>query len=100
VTDAAATTATTAAAKPGAAQPASPHAGPMAAANVLIEALPYIRRFFGSTIVVKYGGNAMTDPALAASFAADIVLLQSVGIRVVVVHGGGPQIGELMDRLG
>jgi acetylglutamate kinase len=95
-----ATTATTAASKPGAAQPASPHAGPMAAANVLIEALPYIRRFFGSTIVVKYGGNAMTDPSLASSFAADIVLLQSVGIRVVVVHGGGPQIGELMDRLG
>jgi acetylglutamate kinase len=86
--------------KPGAASPASPHAGPMAAANVLIEALPYIRRFFGSTVVVKYGGNAMTDPALAASFAADIVLLQSVGIRVVVVHGGGPQIGELMGRLG
>jgi acetylglutamate kinase len=97
VTDAAAPPA---GAKPGAAVPASPHAGPMAAANVLIEALPYIRRFFGSTIVVKYGGNAMTDPGLAASFAADIVLLQSVGIRVVVVHGGGPQIGELMARLG
>jgi acetylglutamate kinase len=72
----------------------------VATAEVLIEALPYIREFWGSTVVVKYGGNAMTDPALADSFAADVVLLQSVGIRVVVVHGGGPQIGELMDRLG
>ena len=73
---------------------------PEIAADVLIEALPYIRRFWGATIVVKYGGNAMTDPELALRFAEDIVLLQSVGIRVVVVHGGGPQIGELMERLG
>ena len=86
--------------KPGAAAPAS-HAGPaMATAEVLIEALPFIREFWGRTIVVKYGGNAMTDPSLADSFAADIVLLHSVGIRVVVVHGGGPQIGDLLDRLG
>ena len=86
--------------KPGASAPES-HAGPaMATAEVLIEALPFIREFWGRTIVVKYGGNAMTDPALAESFAADIVLLHSVGIRVVVVHGGGPQIGELLDRLG
>ena len=69
-------------------------------AGVLIEALPYIRRFFGATIVVKYGGNAMVDPDLADRFAEDIVLLQAVGIRPVVVHGGGPQIGELMARLG
>lgn len=69
-------------------------------AGVLIEALPYIRRFMGTTIVVKYGGNAMVDADLAARFAEDIVLLQAVGIRPVVVHGGGPQIGELMARLG
>ncbi len=69
-------------------------------AGVLVEALPYIRRFFGTTVVVKYGGNAMVDPDLAARFAEDIVLLQAVGIRTVVVHGGGPQIGELMARLG
>ena len=69
-------------------------------AGVLIEALPYIRRFYGATIVVKYGGNAMVDPDLAERFAEDIVLLQAVGIRPVVVHGGGPQIGDLMARLG
>ncbi len=69
-------------------------------AGVLIEALPYIRRFFGATVVVKYGGNAMVDPDLADRFAEDIVLLQAVGIRPVVVHGGGPQIGDLMARLG
>lgn len=86
--------------KPGSSAPAEPPARHVAAAEVLIEALPYIRRFWGSTIVVKYGGNAMTDPALAQSFAADIVLLQAVGLRVVVVHGGGPQIGDLMARLG
>lgn len=69
-------------------------------ASVLIEALPYIREFFGTTVVVKYGGNAMTDTDLALRFAEDIVLLHSVGIRPVVVHGGGPQIGDLMERLG
>ncbi len=69
-------------------------------ASVLVEALPYIRQFRGATVVVKYGGNAMTEPALAQQFAADIVLLASVGIRPVVVHGGGPQIGDLMARLG
>jgi acetylglutamate kinase len=77
-----------------------PSAGHLATTEVLIEALPYIRRFWGHTIVVKYGGNAMTDPVLADTFAADVVLLHSVGIRVVVVHGGGPQIGDLMARLG
>lgn len=69
-------------------------------AELLVEALPYIRRFRGRIVVVKYGGNAMTDPELARTFAEDVVLLQSVGIKPVVVHGGGPQIGALMDRLG
>lgn len=69
-------------------------------AEVLVEALPYIRRFRGATVVVKYGGNAMVDPALAARFAEDVVLLHAVGLRPVVVHGGGPQIGDLMARLG
>jgi acetylglutamate kinase len=69
-------------------------------AAVLIEALPYIRRFWGTTVVVKYGGNAMTDPALAEQFAEDVVLMHSVGMHVVVVHGGGPQIGEVMAKLG
>ncbi len=69
-------------------------------AQVLLEALPYIQRFRASVIVVKYGGNAMVDPALAASFADDMVLLRAVGLRPVVVHGGGPQIGELLGRLG
>jgi acetylglutamate kinase len=69
-------------------------------AHVLIEALPYIRRFKGKTIVVKYGGNAMIDERLKNSFARDIVLLKLVGINPVVVHGGGPQIGSLLQRLG
>ncbi|HWP01110.1 MAG TPA: acetylglutamate kinase [Methylococcus sp.] len=69
-------------------------------AHVLIEALPYIRRFKGKTIVVKYGGNAMIDEGLKHGFARDIVLLKLVGINPVVVHGGGPQIGELLKRLG
>ncbi|MEY2463430.1 MAG: acetylglutamate kinase [Acidimicrobiaceae bacterium] len=73
---------------------------PTQRAQVLIEALPYIRRFAGSTIVVKYGGHAMTDPHLASLFADDIVLMHAVGIRPVVVHGGGPQISDLMERLG
>jgi len=67
--------------------------------QVLVEALPYIRAFHGDIIVVKLGGNAMVDADLARRFAEDIVLLQSVGIRPVVVHGGGPQIGELLGRL-
>lgn len=68
-------------------------------AQVLSEALPYIQKFAGRTIVVKYGGNAMTDEDLKASFAKDIVLMQAVGMRPIVVHGGGPQIGELLERL-
>ena len=73
---------------------------PATRAEVLVEALPYLRRFFGATLVVKLGGNAMGDDELARQFAEDVVLLQSVGIRIVVVHGGGPQIGQLMERLG
>ncbi|MEO7428583.1 MAG: acetylglutamate kinase [Acidimicrobiales bacterium] len=69
-------------------------------AAVLVEALPYIQRFHGRVVVVKLGGNAMVDPALAVSFAQDIVLMHSVGLRPVVVHGGGPQISALMERLG
>ncbi|MFO0548087.1 MAG: acetylglutamate kinase [Polyangiaceae bacterium] len=69
-------------------------------AFVLTEALPYIRRFSGATFVVKYGGHAMSDVALAASFARDIALLKYVGIQVVVVHGGGPQIDATLDAMG
>jgi acetylglutamate kinase len=69
-------------------------------AQVLVEALPYIRRFAGSVVVVKYGGNAMDDTDLAVQFAEDVVLLQAVGLRVVVVHGGGPQISSMLQRLG
>jgi acetylglutamate kinase len=71
-----------------------------AKAATLHEALPYLARFHGSTVVVKYGGHAMTDPALAASFAADIVFLRYAGLRPVVVHGGGPQINAQLDKLG
>ncbi|MSQ19575.1 MAG: acetylglutamate kinase [Betaproteobacteria bacterium] len=69
-------------------------------AQTLAEAMPYIRRFQGKTIVVKYGGNAMTDDALKRSFAQDVVLLKLVGMNPVVVHGGGPQIETLLGRLG
>lgn len=69
-------------------------------AEVLIEALPYIREFAGATIVVKYGGAAMTDESLRRSVAQDIALLRYVGMRPVVVHGGGPRISEMMERLG
>jgi acetylglutamate kinase len=69
-------------------------------AHVLNEALPYIKRFKGKTLVIKYGGNAMIDERLKNSFARDIVLLKLVGINPVVVHGGGPQIGNLLQRLG
>ena len=68
-------------------------------AAILAEALPYIKRFHGKTVVVKYGGNAMTDPALQAGFARDVVLLKLVGLNPVVVHGGGPQIEQLLKRL-
>src|SRR5690606_33278090 len=71
-----------------------------AKAATLIEALPWLARFHGATIVVKYGGNAMTDPELQRAFAADMVFLRYAGIRPVVVHGGGPQISAMLKRLG
>ena len=69
-------------------------------ADVLIEALPYIQRFKSKTIIVKFGGNAMVDEALKNSFARDIVLMKLVGLNPIIVHGGGPQIGELLTKLG
>src|SRR5439155_8602996 len=69
-------------------------------AGVLAEALPYIREFSGKTVVIKYGGHAMEEPALADLFARDVVLMRLVGMNPVVVHGGGPQISDLMRRLG
>ena len=71
----------------------------LAKAATLSEALPYMRRFAGETFVIKYGGNAMVEPALSRSFARDVVLLKQVGINPVVVHGGGPQIGSMLARL-
>ena len=73
---------------------------PGSKAEILAQALPYIRKFHGKTMVIKYGGNAMTDPALQADFAEDVVLLKLVGINPVVVHGGGPQIENALKRLG
>ena len=69
-------------------------------AEILAQALPYIRKFHGKTIVIKYGGNAMTDPALQADFAEDVVLLKLVGLNPVVVHGGGPQIDDALNKIG
>ena len=69
-------------------------------AQILAEALPYIQRFHDKTIVVKYGGNAMTEPALKAGFARDVVMLKLVGMNPVIVHGGGPQIGDLLKKMG
>jgi hypothetical protein len=69
-------------------------------AKVIAEALPYIQRFWDKTVVIKYGGNAMTDPKLQAAFARDVVLLKLVGLNPVVVHGGGPQIEDLLKRVG
>ena len=76
------------------------HRAAVETARVLSEALPYIRRFSGKTVVVKYGGAAMTQPTLKDGFARDICLMKHVGLNPVVVHGGGPQIGELLKRLG
>ena len=73
---------------------------PALKAQILAEALPYIKRFFDKTIVIKYGGNAMTDEHLKECFAQDVVLLKLVGMNPVVVHGGGPQINEMLDKLG
>ena len=69
-------------------------------AKVIAEALPYIQRFWDKTVVIKYGGNAMTDPVLKAAFARDVVLLKLVGLNPVVVHGGGPQIEDMLKRVG
>ena len=69
-------------------------------ASTLREALPYMRRYAGRTVVIKFGGHAMVDPGLVASFAANVVLLQQVGMRPVIVHGGGPQIAQKLDQLG
>lgn len=73
---------------------------PTQIARILTEALPYIQRYSGKTIVIKYGGNAMTDDALKRGFAQDIVLLKQVGINPVIIHGGGPQIGSLLEKIG
>jgi acetylglutamate kinase len=78
----------------------APDPSMLAKTEVLVEALPYLQRYAGQTFVVKYGGHAMGDPELARDFAEDIVLLKAVGIRPVVVHGGGPQIGAMLKRLG
>jgi acetylglutamate kinase len=83
--------------------PANPdlaHITPRDQAEILAQALPYIRRFHGKTLVIKYGGSAMTDPALQQDFAEDVVLLKLVGMNPIVVHGGGPQIDEALSRLG
>ncbi|WP_416350643.1 acetylglutamate kinase, partial [Pseudomonas sp. RTS4] len=69
-------------------------------AEILAEALPYIRKFHGKTIVVKYGGNAMTEERLKHSFARDVILLKLVGMNPVVVHGGGPQIDNALKKIG
>ena len=76
------------------------HIAPREKAEILAQALPYIRKFHGKTLVIKYGGNAMTDPALQQDFAEDVVLLKLVGMNPVVVHGGGPQIDEALNRVG
>ncbi len=76
------------------------HIAPREKAEILSQALPYIRKFHGKTIVIKYGGNAMTDPVLQQDFAEDVVLLKLVGLNPVVVHGGGPQIEGLLSKLG
>ena len=87
-------------AKPSAAEPSLAHITPRDKAEILAQALPYIRRFHGKTIVIKYGGNAMTDPALQQDFAEDVVLLKLVGMNPVVVHGGGPQIEDALSKIG
>jgi acetylglutamate kinase len=76
------------------------HVTPREKAEILAQALPYIRKYHGKTVVIKYGGNAMTDPALQQDFAEDVVLLKLVGIHPVVVHGGGPQIDEALAKIG
>ena len=89
----------TSAAKPAADHPLD-HITPRDQAEILAQALPYIRKFHGKTMVIKYGGNAMTDPDLQADFAEDVVLLKLVGMNPVVVHGGGPQIEQALAKIG
>jgi len=72
----------------------------LAKAAILVEALPWLERFRGATVVLKYGGNAMVDEALGRAFAADVMFLRTAGLRPVVVHGGGPQISAMLERLG
>ena len=76
------------------------HVAPQIKAEILAEALPYIRKFHGKTIVVKYGGNAMTEESLKHGFARDVILLKLVGMNPVVVHGGGPQIDAALKKIG
>jgi acetylglutamate kinase len=73
---------------------------PMEKAEILLEALPYIRRFYNRTVVIKYGGHAMVDEELKQSFARDVLMMKYIGINPVVVHGGGPQIGAFLKKLG
>jgi len=80
--------------------PVSSPSGPEVAVEVLLQALPYIERFRGAVVVVKFGGNAMVRPELAQEFARDVVLMHRIGMRPVVVHGGGPQIGDWLVRMG
>src|SRR3974390_1699169 len=77
-----------------------PNPDPVVKAAVLAEALPYMRRYAGHTLVVKYGGHAMGEVTMGDSFARDVVLLKQVGINPIVVHGGGPQIAHMLQRLG
>ena len=76
------------------------HPTPEQKASVLLEAMPWLRAYKGATIVIKYGGNAMIDDSLKRAFAADVLFLHQVGLRPVVVHGGGPQINAMLERLG
>src|SRR5260370_36670997 len=85
---------------PFSAQAEGPAEGASAKAATLIEALPWLARFHGRTVVIKYGGHAMADETLRVAFAQDLVFLRYAGLRPVVVHGGGPQITEELDRLG
>lgn len=73
---------------------------PTLKAEILAEALPYIRRYHGKTVVIKYGGNAMTEERLKQGFARDVILLKLVGINPVIVHGGGPQIDQALKKIG
>ena len=82
------------------ATPSLDHIQPREKAEILAQALPYIRKYHGKTLVIKYGGNAMTDPALQADFAEDVVLLKLVGMNPIVVHGGGPQIDDALAKVG